>query len=419
MLALILLLSFAGCNENAVSQEEALPEQGKIRFTKSYMDYFDTISTVVGYEYTQEEFDAKCEVIAKQLEHYHKLYDIYNHYESVTNVYDLNKTAGTAPVEVHEDIISLFEFCREMYDLTYGKTNFAMGTVLRIWHNYRDNGNFDPANAALPTDAELAAAAEHCNIDDVIIDAEANTVFFADPELKVDVGAIGKGYATEQIARMLIEMGVDNYTLNIGGNIRTIGNKADGNGWVAGIQNPDIQSENKFILKVAFGDLALVTSGSYQRYYVVDGQRYHHIIDPETLYPKDNFTSVSILTPDSGVADAVSTACFNLPLEDGLALIESMENTEAMWVEADGTMHYSSGFLAFEEKPEDETTEDSSEGTKRPVWSYLALVVALGCIVYVLFEGKSKKNEEAPAENEPATEETPTEAEAGEEENEE
>ena len=193
----------------------------------------------------------------------------------------------------------------------------------------------------------LEKANTHCNINDIIIDKENSTVFFADPDMKVDVGAIGKGYATERIARDLEEMGVDNYTLNIGGNIRTIGSKADGNGWVAGIQNPDLTAEETFLLKVSFSDLALVTSGSYQRYYYVGETKYHHIIDPETLFPKDTFAAVSILTPDSGVADAVSTACFNLSLEEGMALIESMENTEAMWVEPDGTIHYSSGFEKF------------------------------------------------------------------------
>ena len=165
--------------------------------------------------------------------------------------------------------------------------------------------------------------------------------------LKVDVGAIGKGYATEMIAQILEEKGVDNYTLNIGGNIRTIGTKGDGTAWVAGIQNPDLTSEQTFILRVGFSDLALVTSGSYQRYYYVGDTKYHHIIDPETLFPKDTFAAVSILTPDSGIADAVSTACFNLSIEDGMKLIESMENTEAMWVEPNGTIHYSSGFEEF------------------------------------------------------------------------
>jgi len=348
LLSVLMVLSISGCAQT----EPELPENDpsapeKMKFTKSYLEYFDTASTIVGYDVSQEAFEEKCAYIEERLEHYHKLYDIYNTYEGVTNICNVNREAGKAPVAVDKDIIALFEFGREMYDLTGGMTNYAMGSVLRIWHNYRDDGNFDPDNAKLPTMEELSAAAEHCDIDDVVIDKEAGTVFFADPELRVDVGAIGKGYATECIAKELEAMGTDNYTLNIGGNIRTIGTKGDGNGWVAGIQNPNDVYGGGFLLKVAFADLALVTSGSYQRYYVVDDVKYHHIIDPETLFPKDTFTSVSILTPDSGIADAVSTACFNLSLEEGMALIESIENTEAMWVEPDGTIHFSSGFEAY------------------------------------------------------------------------
>ena len=343
LLSVLMVLSISGCTQTEPTPQE--PE--KTKFTKSYLDYFDTASTIVGYEVSQEVFDEKCAFIEAELKHYHELYDIYNRYEGVTNVCDLNKEAGTAPVKVDEDIIALFEFCKEMYNLTGGKTNFAMGSVLSIWHTYRENGNLDYFSAEVPPMEMLESAAEHCDINDVIIDKENSTVFFADPDLKVDVGAIGKGYATERIAKELEAMGVDNYTLNIGGNIRTIGNKGDGTGWVAGIQNPDLTAEEMFILKVSFGDLALVTSGSYQRYYYVGETKYHHIIDPETLFPKDTFAAVSILTPDSGVADAVSTACFNLSLEEGMALIESIENTEAMWIEPDGTIHYSSGFEKF------------------------------------------------------------------------
>ena len=337
LLSVLIVLGVSGC-----AQTEQEPE--KQSFKRYFYDYFDTESIIIGYAETQEEFDAVCDVIEEELDHYHKLYDIYHKYDGVTNVYNLNREAGIAPVTVDEDIILLFEFCREMYDLTGGKTNYAMGTVLKIWHDHREDGNFDYFSATVPEMEELEAAAEHCNIDDIIIDKENSTIFFADPDLRVDVGAIGKGYATERIAKKLEEMGVDNYTLSIGGNIRTIGTKADGSEWVAGILNPDRYSEQTFLLRVEFSSLALVTSGSYQRYYWVGETKYHHIIDPETLFPKDTFVSVSILTPDSGVADAVSTACFNLSLEEGMALIESMENTEAMWVEADGTQHFSSGF---------------------------------------------------------------------------
>ena len=353
ILALLLLSTLSACSKREHSQSGGIVDSGegiegeKQKFNKVFYDYFDTVSTIVGYEKTQAEFDEKCEFIEKELKRYHELYDIYHTYSGVTNFCTMNKEAAKAPLKVDPDIIALLNFGREVYDVTSGRTNFAMGSVLAIWHEYRDLGNYDPLAAALPTMEELHAAAEHCDITDVIVDEEAGTVFYADPLLRLDVGAIAKGYATERIAQDLIEMGANNYALNIGGNIRTIGAKDDGSGWVAGIQNPDLTSSETYLLKVSLAGKALVTSGSYQRYYYVDGVRYHHIIDPETLMPKDNFVSVSILNEDSGMADALSTACFNLSLEDGMALIASLPDTEAMWVEPDGTEHYSEHFLDY------------------------------------------------------------------------
>ncbi len=336
MLMLCLLCGFAGCNATQ-----------KTRYSKQYLDYFDTVSVVVGYEESEDDFNSVCDFVVSELERYNKLYDIYHKYEGINNLYVVNCDAAKAPVAVDADIIAMLKFAKEMYTFTKGMTNIAMGSVLSIWHEYREDGIYDPANAKVPSMEDLRAAAEHCSIDDIVLDEENNTVFFADPEMSIDVGAVAKGYAVERIAQELVAMGVNNYTLNIGGNIRTIGAKADGKGWVAGIQNPDIFSTDKYLLKVAIADTALVTSGTYQRYYYVGDVKYHHIIDPETLMPDNTFDSVSVITPDSGVADALSTACFNLSLEEGQALIASLENTEAMWVLSDGTQAYSEGFLDY------------------------------------------------------------------------
>ena len=336
MIILCLLCGFAGCNATQ-----------KTRYSKQYLDYFDTVSLVVGYEENEEDFNKVCDFVEAELDRYNKLYDIYHKYKGITNIYNINREGTEAPLAVNSDLIAMLKFAKEMYTFTEGMTNIAMGSVLSIWHDYREEGIYDPANAKVPPMEDLRAAAEHCNIDDIVIDEENGTVFLADPKMSIDVGAVAKGYAVERIAQELIEMGICNYTLNIGGNIRTIGAKADGRGWVAGIQNPDIFSEDKFLLKVAIADTALVTSGTYQRYYYVGDVKYHHIIDPETLMPKNTFDSVSIITPDSGVADALSTACFNLSLEDGMALIASLENTEAMWVLSDGTQYYSEGFYEY------------------------------------------------------------------------
>ena len=351
-LSAIFICIAAGCNSAIKCGEEQndVSETGKIKFSKIYYEYFDTVSTIVGYEETQEEFDKRCEYICAELERYNKLYDIYHKYDGINNICTLNDEAANGPVKVDKDIIALLKFSIEMYEATFGKTNIAMGNVLSIWHDYREKGNFDPSNAELPPMDKLKAAAEHCSIEDIVIDEENSTVFFNDPLLKLDVGSVAKGYSTERIALDLIETGAENYALNIGGNVRTTGQKGDGTSWSAGIQNPDLTNDKTLLIKVIVDNKTLVTSGDYQRYYYVDGVKYHHIIDSKTLMPENYFASVSILSGDSGMADALSTACFNLSLDEGMKLINSLENTEAMWVTPDGNEYFSDHFLDYELK---------------------------------------------------------------------
>ena len=185
----------------------------------------------------------------------------------------------------------------------------------------------------------------HCNIDSLIIDEEAGTVYISDPDMSLDVGAIGKGYATERAAEMLISRGVNSYVLNIGGNIRAIGEKVTGDGWVTGITNPNKLSDESFITKVSIKNTSLVTSGDYERYYYADGVKYHHVIDPETLMPAAYFSSVSIFTLDSGLADVLSTALFCMSYEDGLELVESIGGVEVIWVDTEYNVKHTDGIV--------------------------------------------------------------------------
>ena len=162
----------------------------------------------------------------------------------------------------------------------------------------------------------------------------------------LDVGAVAKGYATEMIARELKEMGVSGYGLSVGGNVRLIGTKPGGEKWNVGIENPN-DAYGGYVENLSVADVSVVTSGSYQRYYVVDGAIYHHIIDKDTLYPSDYFASVSIITENSALADALSTALFSMPIENGRALINGIENTEAIWGYKDGTVVSSDGLSRF------------------------------------------------------------------------
>ena len=320
----------------------------KTQYKATSFAFFDTITYIYGYEAEEQEFANMNREIQALLGEYHKLFDIYNEYDGMVNLCTLNKAVDGQhqKLKVDRKIIDMLLYAKEMYSLTDGKMNVAMGSVLSIWHDYRTAGIDEPWNAELPPMDALTEAAKHTDINNIIIDEESSTVWLADPQMKLDVGAFAKGYAVEMVARMIEEKGKTSYTLNVGGNIRTIGIKGNGDKWKTGIENPNDTSENIEIVELE--DQAIVTSGSYQRYYYVDGKNYHHIIDPDTLMPAEKgFLSVSVICKDSGMGDGLSTALFCMSLEEGQALVNSIDGVEAMWVSYDETKYYSNGFDQF------------------------------------------------------------------------
>lgn len=319
------------------------------RYQASFLGVFDTVTTMVGYSPDKDTFTAYAQELKTELEEYHQLYDIYNDYPGINNIKTINDNAGIRPVEVDVRIIDLLEEAVEMYEETGGRVNAAMGSVLSLWHEYRMEGIDDPEHATLPPMAELERLAEHTDITKLKIDRKASTVYLEDPEMSLDVGAVAKGYATEMVCRSLEEDGLLHALVSVGGNTRAIGSKPDGSLWQVGIQNPDLDSEEKNLHIMELQDLSLVQSGTYQRYYTVDGVQYHHIIHPKLLMPWNEYVSVVILCPDSGLADALSTAVFNMEQEEGLEFIEDLDGVEAMWILPDGRELYSSGFLAHME----------------------------------------------------------------------
>lgn len=321
------------------------------RFTKSSFDYFDTVTTVIGYAEDKEEFNEVASYVFDELEEYHKLYDIYKRYDGINNLATVNSVENGehATVKVDKKIIDMLLYAKEAYYLTGGYVNVAMGSVLSLWHDHRTIGMDDPSSATLPDTAALLEAAKHTNIECIVIDEAESTVTITDGEARLDVGAIAKGYTVEMIAKSLEARGITGYVLNVGGNVRTIGVREDGEAWTVGVENPLNDGKEEYVAYLGLKGEALVSSGSYQRYYIVDGVRYHHIIDKDTLMPSDKgYVSVSIITKDSALGDALSTALFCMEREAGLELIKALPDVEAMWVMKDGTKHYSMGFLAFE-----------------------------------------------------------------------
>ena len=332
ILILCLSLCISGCGEKYK------------KFTDYSFDYFDTATSIIGYEKSEEVFKEKSKIIKEKLSEYHKLYTIYSRYEGVNNIYTVNNSESA--LEVDPKITELLSFSKEMYKITDGKINVAMGSVLSIWHKYREEGLNDPTSAEIPPLDLLKEASNHTDINNLVVDN--NTVYFKDSKLKLDVGAIAKGYAIEQIALWMEETGITGYLLNVGGNIRIVGDRPDGEKWQIGLENPEEDENEPYIEYLSLGKgFAMVTSGSYQRYYTVEGKNYHHIIDPDTLYPAVGYKMVSVINKDSGVADALSTALFCMDYTEGERLVNSLEDTYVMWVRDNGEIIYSKGFEDF------------------------------------------------------------------------
>ena len=328
---LLLACVLSGCASGSTQPEQK-------QYTASFLDVFDTVTSIVGKADGEEAFREKTAGIHDELRKYHQLFDIYKGYDGINNLKTVNDNAGIAPVTVDKAIIALLKDCKAYYELTCGMVNPAMGSVLQLWHVARNDGINDPANAYLPKAEKLEEAARHMDFSNVIIDEAASTVYLSDPDARLDVGAVAKGWSAQRVA----ENAPAGLLLSVGGNVCATGPKDEnGTPWVVGIQDPNGGDQYLHTLYLTEG--SLVTSGDYQRAYVVDGELYHHIIDPNTLYPSTYWRSVTILCDDSGLADALSTALFLLPLEEGQAILEQT-GAQAMWVDRNGEQFYSPGF---------------------------------------------------------------------------
>ena len=333
MLALLCaLLLLTGCSAPA---PEAVTTQ---QYTATFLNLFDTVTTIIGRAESEEAFKEKTQTIHDDLLYYHELFDIYNDYDGVNNIKTINDNAGIAPVKVDQAIIDLLLDCKEYYDLTNGRVNVMLGSVLYLWHEARNDGINDPQHAKLPQMEALQEAANHCSFDLLAIDEAASTVYITDACARRDVGAVAKGWATQRAAKNAPK----GMLLSVGGNVCATGPKlSDGTPWVIGIQDPDASDKNLHTVFVT--ENSVVTSGDYQRTYWVEGKAYHHIIDPDTLMPGAYWRSVSIICPDSGLADALSTALFLMDREEGEALAAKC-GAEVLWVTADGTEYATDGF---------------------------------------------------------------------------
>ena len=308
------------------------------KYTATKIGLFDTVIEISGYTESEERFnEVKAEVFAR-LGDLHQDFDIYNSY-GITHNTNLARVNASAGSEYRSHIISrevyeLLTFGKEIYSLTNGKVNIAMGSVLSLW---RDCLNAEPPH--IPDAEALANAAAHTDINDFYIadtkDGFLLTVY--DTHLTFDVGAIAKGYAAKKAVELIssIRRDGESFLLNIGGMVCPIGEKPNNEPWQVGIEYPTTDRNGEYIRQIEMSDGSLVTSASHLRTFTVDGKSYGHIIDPETFYPPEYFASVTVRCSDPAMGDALSTALFCMIEAEGRKLIAKLDGISVMWVYPD------------------------------------------------------------------------------------
>ncbi len=307
-------------------------------FSKSTFSYFDTVTIISGYFDSQKEFDECYEKIENELERYHKLLDAYNNYDGINNIKTINDNSGKKEILVDQEIVELLDFCVKTYYSTDGALNVCLAPVTQIWKQ-------SIAEEKLPEEARLTQAKQHISIENLVVDKQNSTVFLKTKYAKIDVGSVAKGFVCEKLKQKLVAFGFVSGIINLGGNVMSVGNKPDGSDFVVGIENPKDLSE--YLYKVSVKDKCVVTSGDYQRYFIHDSIKYHHIISPKTCYPVDTKTSVTVVSNNCLIADAYSTALFVMNLEDALEFVSTVTNTEVLIVDSEYKQHFSKGFKKF------------------------------------------------------------------------
>lgn len=234
---------------------------------------------------------------------------------------------GGRPVTVSDDTIDILQKAISYGELSDGLFDVTIAPASSLW-------DFKSDTPALPDKNELKEAISH--IDYRTIQISGNTVTLLDSKAQIDLGGIAKGYIADRMKSHLISKGVEHATINLGGNVLTIGGKPDGTPFHIGIQKP-FDERNSILTSVDVTDRSVVSSGSYERFFTLDGQLYHHILNPRTGYPVDSgLSGVTILSDSSVDGDALATICFALGQEKGMALIRSLDGVDALFVDTNG-----------------------------------------------------------------------------------
>ena len=299
-----------------------------------YMDMYINIKI---YSSNQEKVNKALEEIDGIYSEYHKLSDRYNSYDNINNLYIiLHNNSKDEYLEIEPKLYEMIEYGLYWYEKSYGKIDIRMGNVTDIWKNYRDVG------VGIPSYEELNIA--NLNSIESIDIKEGNLIKNNHPN--IDLGSIPEAYATEEVIKYLEGVNLDNYIINVGGNVK-LGKHYNNSKYSIGLE--DSAGNGQDIYKVVYGEnISILTSGSSTTYYEYGGDKYNQIIDPETLYPPKKFKSVTVICDDYKLGIMLSNILYLLSVDDGQEYISYFDNVEAVWYTTDNQIIETSGFSNYE-----------------------------------------------------------------------
>lgn len=251
---------------------------------------------------------------------------------SSSDVCRVNARAGRQPVRVDDDIMAMLLLAKKYSELSDGALDVTVGPLMELW-------GFGSNNPHLPSPDRIQATLARIGSKDLLLDEEERTAFLRRAGMKLDLGAIAKGYATERALQILEKHGIRRALIDAGGNIRVLGRNSHDAPWRVGIKDP--RKENAIVAVLQLEDTSAVTSGDYYRSFEVGGKRYHHILDPRSGYPAEQNMSVTVVTRDAGLADTLSTVFFILPADRALEMAGKMPGVDLLLITADGRIRHS------------------------------------------------------------------------------
>ncbi len=348
-LTLILVFSLSACKDELPEGCSYASDSDIVTCTEQYLNYFDTLITLTIYyedEKTAEDLDIMFDNVSEIFSTYHDISDKYNLYTDVTNIKTINDEP-TATHQISDELYDLIDYSLNHQEEVDNLFNISLGPVLDHWHLYRENCDIysDDTNCTLPLYEDLVASSAYIDSDDITLDSTSKTITLKE-NMSLDVGGVAKGYASDKVVAYLDTLDIRGYILNNGLSNISIGGThptRDGGEFLIGITDPINNLDSYLYLYVSDGD-QVITSGDYQQYGITDGEIYHHIIDPTTLYPSNYSHSITLISNDASLGDIYSTALFSMSVEDGLDFVNSHDDLEAVWYSLDGTVYYSENF---------------------------------------------------------------------------